>query len=317
MNILVTGGCGFIGAYTTRDLLRAGHRVTVIDTAPRSLLDDLLVEDDRALLTSVIPLDVTDVASLVRLCKAEGIEGIVHLAAMLGDACEQFPLRAAQVNVIGMAALFEVASLLSIPRIVWSSSISVFGYVESDRHLGDAARHDPSGFYGVYKSANEAQARLYHRNFGVNSIGLRVGFAYGYGRSRGSGSWIRELIELPALGHPGKVDGGDVLVPWLYVEDISSAMVSALQSDIGGSTVLNMRGEPRRKSEAADFVRSMLPDADIVIVGNPSGYATGVDDSELRRLLKWSPQYSMEEGIEKTIRLYREIGGRSGIRELR
>lgn len=310
MTVLITGGCGFIGSYVARDLIAAGHDVVVTDVGGPELLaavvgghlgEDAVPPSYRA--------DVADVAGLVRICRRHGVDGIVHTAGLLSEGCASAPAHAAAVNIVGTAALFEVAAALDISALVWTSSISVFGYVASDARLDDDAPHAPTTFYGLYKSTNEAQARLYHEHLGIPSTGVRVGFAYGFGRSRGRGAWVHELLGKPALGQPGRVGGGDALVPWLYVEDASDALVRALLSPPDGARVYNTQGAPRWKREAVAHVRSLLPDADVELVGASEGYPTGLDDRAIRSELGWAPRFTMEEGIARSLDLHRRAAG--------
>lgn len=310
MKVLVTGGCGFIGSYLVRDLLRDGHDVVATDVRGPDLLHDIVTADLGAdAMPPVHGTDMSDVTGLLRLCTTYGIDAIAHTAGLLSEGCDAAPAHAGAVNIVGTGRLFELAATLGIGHIVWTSSISVFGYVASDAVVADDAPHAPTTFYGLYKSANEGQARLYHEHFGVSSTGIRVGFAYGYGRMRGRGAWVHELLGKPALGQPGRVAGGDALVPWLYVEDASAALLAALQAPADGARFYNTQGTPRWKREAVDHVRALLPEADVELVGESQGYPTGLDDHAIRSELGWSPATTMERGIELSIDRHRRAAG--------
>lgn len=310
MSILITGGCGFIGSYLARDLIRAGHEVVVTDVRDPTLLREIVVGDlGEEAMPPVHMVDLADVSGLVRVCRTQAVESIVHMAGLLTAGAAAAPAHAAAVNVVGTGNLFEVAASFGMRQVVWTSSISVFGYIASDALVSDDSPHAPDTFYGVYKSANEHQARLYNEHFGIPSIGIRVGFAYGYGRTRGRGAWVHELLGKPALGLPGRVRGGNVLVPWLYVEDASAALAKAVMVEPDGARFYNTQGTPRWKSEAVDYVNRLVPGADVQIVGEEEGYPTGLDDHRIREELGWEPVHSLEEGISEAVNRYRRAAG--------
>jgi len=310
MRVLITGGCGFIGSYVARDLIRDGHEVVITDVQNGGLLAEVVGKDlGRDAVPPVHLTDMADVSGLVRIMRASRVDNIVHTAGLLSEGCEAAPARAGAVNVVGSGVVFELASALDVENIVWTSSISVFGYIASDGRLDDDAPHAPNTFYGGYKSFNELQARLYFEHLGVPSTGVRIGFAYGYGRTRGRGAWVHELLGRPALGLPGRVRGGDALVPWLYIEDASSALVASLYAPTDGARAFNTQGTPRWKREAVDAVRAVLPDADVELVGDLEGYPTGLDDRRIRAVTGWEPRFELEDGVREAIRRYRDAAG--------
>lgn len=310
MSILITGGSGFIGSYLARDLIRSGHEVIVTDVREPTLLREIVVGDlGEDAMPSSYMVDLADVSSLVRVCRTHSVDTIVHMAGLLTAGAAAAPAHAAAVNVVGTGTVFELAATFGMRQVVWTSSISVFGYIASDALVTDNSPHAPDTFYGVYKSTNEHQARLYEEHFGIPSIGIRVGFAYGYGRTRGRGAWVHELLGKPAIGLPGRVRGGDVLVPWLYVEDAAASLAKAVEAEPAGARFYNTQGTPRWKREAVEYVNRLIPGADVKIVGDQEGYPTGLDDHRIREELAWEPAYSLEEGITEAVNRYRRAAG--------
>jgi nucleoside-diphosphate-sugar epimerase len=245
---------------------------------------------------------------MLRLGQRSGAEAIVHLAGLLTQDCAAGPMQGLISNVAGTASVFELARALGIDRVIWAGSISVFGHA-ARRRAGGSTPYAPDNFYALYKTVNELQARQYFADFGVPSTGIRIATGYGYGRAGGRSSWVRELIANPALDRPAVVRGGDTQVPWFYVEDASSAVVHALHAEPSGCRIYNTVGDLRWKHEAADFIRTVLPGADIVIEGPGEGFPGGLDDSAIRADLGWTPAYSMERGILATINRYRRAAG--------
>ena len=150
MRYLVTGGTGFIGAYATRALLEAGHQVTVFDLMPnREFLTDVLGAppgDD----VRVVSGDVTDMPLILRTMHEAQAERVVHLAATLSISSEANPLRTLKVNCEGLINVFEAALALGVIKVVWASSVAVFGGAErSEERLHPRDPRTPVGPYAL------------------------------------------------------------------------------------------------------------------------------------------------------------------------
>jgi len=122
MKVLVTGGAGYIGSVTAQALLDAGHRVVVVDD---------LSTGHRAAVPEGARLhvqDVGDAAALGRLMAAEGVEAVMHFAALslVGESMQQ-PLRYYRNNVAGALALLEACEAAGVQRFVLSSTAAVYG----------------------------------------------------------------------------------------------------------------------------------------------------------------------------------------------
>jgi UDP-glucose 4-epimerase len=312
LRVLVTGGCGFLGAYVARDLISHGHDVTVADIGGSGLLHEIVGGDlGPEAVPPVIRLDVSDATGLLRLAQEWQVTAIVHLAALLSPECQRAPMQGVLANLAGTASVFETAMALGISRVVWASATAVLG---QGSRTGTGRRFDPQNFYAMYKAASEMQAQRYHADFGVPSAGIRIAMGYGYGRTGGRSPWISRLIGNPALGQPAVVTGGDVQVPWVYIEDASAAVVRALEAGLSGCRVYTCAGDPRWKHEVADFVISVLPGSQISIVGPDEHYPMDLDDGALRTGLGWDPAYRMEDGVLATINRIRGAAGLPPVR---
>jgi nucleoside-diphosphate-sugar epimerase len=316
MNYLVTGGTGFVGAYVVRDLTREGHRVTVFDLAlNREFLQNVLSEDERQQV-QLVAGDVTDLPMVLRTMRDARPHRTVHLAATLGASSEENALRALRVNCEGTINIFEAALTFDVQKVVWASSIAVFG-APSRRPPGEIANdayHQPGDLYGACKAMNEQLGRHYRRRRSLDCTGVRFSVVYGYGKAltmaRGTGAdFLYELIDKPALGQPGIVPHGDEIIDWLYVEDAARAVVLATKALHNRSIGLNICGERSTVRGVATRIRHLLPNAQLEVQpgtwGGPMHFEMATTEAEIN----YSPQFSLEEGLRRNINMLRATHG--------
>jgi len=160
-SILVTGGCGFLGAALVRRARGAGHAVVTADVLP---------DADRA-------LDATDADAIAALVAAVRPTAIVHLAAGLTDAGERDPVATTRLNALGTAAVFAAAEANGVGRVIYPTSISAVGPTMGE--VGDDARLAPGNVYGATKAFCEHLAyAMSARPAAPSYLGLRFGYVY-------------------------------------------------------------------------------------------------------------------------------------------
>lgn len=176
MKVLVTGAGGFIGTELTRALLKAGTLRDPLGHSraiERILLADVhlpRIDDDRLL---SVQQDITD-ASLQRQVAEWAPDAVFHLAAVLTSAAERDPARALAVNVSALAALIEsIARKSAPPRLIFPSSIAVFGGKLPDIVDDDLAQH-PQTSYGTHKSIAELMLADASRHGLIDGRALRL-----------------------------------------------------------------------------------------------------------------------------------------------
>ncbi|MCA4135378.1 NAD(P)-dependent oxidoreductase [Arthrobacter sp. M4] len=336
MTVMVTG-IGFVGAYIVRDLLASGSDVVLYGLfggIPDGESDYVDIQNARQITrgqdwsrVTVVPGDIRDTALLEATLRTHKVTKVIHLASIMAAAAERDPSLAVSVNVGGSVALFEAAVRVGVERIVWASSINIYGPKSAgeDGVISDASPVDPTSVYGTTKVCVEGLAARYHLNHGLNVVGLRLGKVYGFGEhvkaGRGGGNtWFANLIELPARGlGPTVVPFGEASLGFQYIEDIASAVVAALGSTLGAGQSFLTGGDYRPVREAFEYVRSILPEAQMTLenggeaaglkAGAETNWARRYDGTRLAEILGFHPRFSMEQGIHATVNAYRDLAG--------
>lgn len=293
MTVLITGACGFLGSHVAARLA-TDRPVVLTDTA--------LVTPMTA--TDGIPriwLDVTDQAAVARALNDHHVRDIVHLAALLTDEAATEPTRAACVNVLGTAAVFEAAIAAGIRRVVFASSMAVFG--DGTLPAGDDHPVSPRSVYGATKaSAEHLATALRADGRSTQLIGLRFGWVYGAGRRHGWNA-LYELIEAFAFGAPSvRYPAYEVDLDWTYVTDAADAVAAALDAAEPQKVVYNVPGDQRPIGDAVTHLERRWPPTTAIgypATPPPSGWGMQADGIGIE--LGWRRRVDLEAGLDLTI----------------
>lgn len=286
--ILITGGCGFLGATLARRARAAGHTVMTADVLPGA---------DRA-------LDACDPDAIAALVADVRPEVVVHLAAGLTDAGERDPVGTTRLNALGTAAVFTAAEANGVGRVVYPTSISAVGPTTGS--VGDDTRLAPGNVYGATKAFAEHLAHAMSARPGAPAyLGLRFGYVYGPGRVRG---WVevQSLIERVAAGerrlaYPDYPDAID----WTWIDDAAEVLLQASERPLPPCTVCNVVGDKRPVRAAIAHLARRFPDlvATPVPARTPPA-AWGLVNDGLGALLHYVPATTLEQGIDRMLELH-------------
>ncbi|UZW57062.1 NAD(P)-dependent oxidoreductase [Sphingobium sp. JS3065] len=310
MRYFITGGTGLIGAYTTWRLIAAGHEVVIYDISPdRVFLQELIGED--AAKVRCVAGDITDLPFLLRTMQEAAPDRVIHLAALLGAKSEENLYRSLEVNCTGCLNIFEAALACNVARVVWASSVAVFGprhrRVGLEGALPNDALHDPNIIYGACKSLSERFSLHYRRNRGLDILGLRFALVYGYGKDRTlargtGGDFLTQLIDNPALGKAGRIPAGDAVIDFVYAEDAAEAVVRACEASDNRAVAVNVTGFRTTLRDAAATVRAIVPDAQLEVEdGSWKGTIHHYDATSAEREIGYAARWGIEEGFRHNI----------------
>jgi UDP-glucose 4-epimerase len=236
MNILVTGGAGYIGSACAQMLLEAGHRVTVLDA---------LITGHRAAVPEAahfIEANLADRDTVRRTLAEENVEAVMHFAAFIeaGESMRE-PGKYMENNVSCSITLLEEIQRAEIERFVFSSSAAV--YASSDQPLSEESPIRPSNVYGQTKLMVEQTLEWYHLVHGLRYAALRYFNAAGASAERGEDhpkeSHLIPLVLRVPLGRlpAAKIFGDDYPTPdgtairdYIHITDLISAHLLALDA---------------------------------------------------------------------------------------
>jgi nucleoside-diphosphate-sugar epimerase len=293
MRVLITGGCGFVGAFTALELTRQGHQVVCFDR--RAERSDVLLAAGPDI--PVVEGDIRDRTQLAAAVAAHNVEAIVHTAAVIGqgDGAAQ-PDWMLDINVGGTVNVLETARAHNL-RVVYISTATLYGQHPDLHLLNEDARPDPVGMYDTTKLMAETLAISYHKIFGLDVVALRPGYVYGHHNSTGGYFLDRvargEVVEQPV--------GADLPIDATYVRDLAQGIVRALTVRPITSRVFNITGGALRlRGEVAQIARKLVPGAQINLGPGipPAAHLRGPSDlSRARAELGYEPRYTLEQGM--------------------
>jgi UDP-glucose 4-epimerase len=315
MNILIIGGAGYIGSHVTREFLDAGHRCTVFDNLSSGLRENLFPE------ARFIHGDIHDYPALLAAMKVGAIDAIVHLAASKAAGESMLaPEKYAYNNICGTVNILNAACEISVKKIIFSSSASVYG---EPQYLPIDEKHPaaPENFYGFTKLEIERLLSWYDKLKGLRYASLRYFNAAGYdikGRIKGLEQNPANLLpvimetacgirkELLVFGNDYDTADGTCIRDYIHVNDLATGHADALDYIVKNdkSLVVNLGSEKGYSvSEVLETARKVTgkPIPAKTVGRRPGDPAKLTASSALAfELLGWKARYSDMETLIKT-----------------
>ena len=299
MRVLVTGGAGFQGSHVVEQCLRAGHRVTVLNTFSEEAEGNI---KSFAKDVSVVWGSVTDQEVVVKSVRDH--DAVIHLAARINvDESIHSPYDFLFVNVTGTYNVLEAVKKYGT-RLIYASSCEVYGDATSITPLTETADLRPHSPYAASKAAADRLCFAYWKTYGVNVTIVRPCNIYGPRQKGGQGGAVIPIFVERALGHqPLIVYGtGEQRREYMYVDDLVATYMLALErNDLEGEVINAGTGESPSIQEIAAFIAKRL---ETTIEHGPgrSGEVMGFSlDSSKARELGFSPRLTFWEGLERYI----------------
>src|SRR5215813_10552312 len=316
INILITGGAGFIGSHLVDRLVENGSfRVIVLDNfhddpaIKRSNISTHLEQNNFELVEG----DIADSNLISYLFRRNRFDCVVHLAARAGVRPSlENPLGYENTNVRGTYTLLEAARLNRVQKFIFGSSSSVYGTNSRVPFSEDDPVSKPISPYAATKIAAEAACHTYSHLYDMKVICLR--FFTVYGARQRPDLAIHKFASLISQESPIPMYGdGTSRRDYTYIDDIISGVLAALELETSSFEIINL-GEARSVAlrelvkllERALGKRATIDYQPAQAGDVPVTYA---NITKAKSLLGYHPRIQIEEGIERFVKWFKQQPG--------
>ena len=292
-NILIFGGCGFLGSWITKALLKKNLKITIFDLRIKTdLLKNLIGNDLNKI--NFIEGDISDYEQVLKA--TEDMNYILNLAGLMTPDCSTNPSLGAEVNVKGSINVFEAIKKNNIKFLIYTSSGGVYGNEDKYNPF-------PETHYGAFKLAVEGMARAYFNESLISSVGLRPFVIYGPGREIGGTAGVTLACKAAkqnfeyTVGFSGKVG-------FVYVEDVTNLVERLIDKAPVGAITMNINGITTSVENFVSIIKKNIPDANVKFSGKPLSVVEEILGGEPSKTFKDFKYTSLDNGINKTINFY-------------
>ena len=318
MNVLVTGGLGFIGSKVVLQLLKRNISVIIADLdikKNKSKLEQNIekIGKDKNLI-KYEKLDITNHQNVEKIFQDYNLDSVINLAYGIGAICEEKPLLASRINTVGTTTIFEMIVKYKIRRLVFASSETVYG--ANQEFFGNKAvtEDDFSGIdnqyftYGVMKLLNEFMAEKYIKRHGCSIAYTRPSVVFGYGRQNTALNWAEDFAAKPALNKTANLPFSKSNKDnWIYVDDCAEQLVRLALKDKLNYSCFNTGSETVDGHQLEKTVKKFIPKADLVFDENikSTPLIDDQNDERIRKEIDFNPR-SFEDGVKCLIQDVKE-----------
>lgn len=304
MEILITGGAGFIGSHILAQLQgRRDMDVVVFDNLSSGSKEHVPAGME------LVEGDVCDEAAVDALFADHHFDAVIHLAAQtMVPFSVDHPAEDCRINLEGVLHVLEACRTHGTGHILFSSSAAVYG---DNLHipLKETERLVPTSPYGITKMATEHYLRVYHELYGMDATVFRFANVYGERQGeKGEGGVVSIFCKLLSQRQGITVFGdGNQTRDFVYAGDIAQAIIRALP--LKGCHTMNV--STGQETSINDLIRSFEKAVGYTVPVQYTAPRTGdilrsvLSNEALKRDLGFVPEMDLEEGIRRTYDWYR------------
>ncbi len=299
---LVTGGAGFIGSHIVDKLIKKGHQVTILDNFSTGTMSNF--NKSAELYWRNIEDDLSDVFDLE-------FDYVFHLAAQINlRESIKNPVADAKTNIMGSLNIIQECHRTGVKKIVFASTGGAIYSPAAALPCHETSLIGPTSPYGLAKFTVENYLKLYHELYGLEYVALRFSNVYGARQNSQSESGVISIFLEKAINNEiAKIFGdGNQTRDYIYVKDVSSAAILAMQKNVSGifnisteiETSLNSLVQIIKVATSSNFRINYEPKI------NGELYRSCLSANLAKNILGWQPIYSLNKGLEETISYLRE-----------
>lgn len=303
MNILVTGGAGFIGSHLVDNLIAQDHKVVVIDNLSTGRKENLNKE------ARFYQLDITD-KKIEAVFKKEEFDYIFHLAAQIDvRKSVKDPIFDAQVNILGSLNLLENARKFKLNKFIFASTGGAI-YGDTD-NLPTPESHpeQPVSPYGIAKLAVEKYLLFYQKNYGLGYTALRYANVYGPRQNpEGEAGVVAIFLDKLLKGEQPIINGdGKQARDYVYIADVVRATTGALEKK---GTIYNVGWG--KETNVIELFQRIIKLGQFQAEEKHGPALKGeqqrscLDCSKIEREWGFRPSFNLEQGLKETIKWFRK-----------
>ena len=297
MNILVTGGLGFVGSHLVDQLISTGYQVIVLDNLSTGSLNNI---NPKA--TTIIG-NIIEESTLDQLFKHYHFDYVYHLAAQINLRKSIInPRNDAETNIIGSLALIEKCNQYKIKKLIFSSTGGAIYSPNQDIPFSEDSLVEPSSPYGLSKLTVEKYLQMNQKLHGLDYVSLRYSNVYGPRQNpHGEAGVIAIFMNKLLKGEDITIYGDGLQTrDFIHVSDIVKANLLAI--NLSGTYNVSTNVETNVNNIANQLITQINPNAKILYMPQIEGEMARcrLDASKLCKE-NWRPHYSFDIGLKNTI----------------
>lgn len=300
VNVLITGGCGFIGSNLAKKFYDNGYKIFIIDdlsTGNLENLENIKYEFEK--------LNVAN-RRCEKIFKNNRFDIVIHLSAQVDvKTSVEHPYLDSRSNLLGLTNMLELSHKNGVKRFIFASSAAVYGNTEVIP-ISESSKIDPISPYGMSKAVGEFYCRKWKEIYGLSTLCFRFSNVYGPRQGTKGEAGVVSIFMNKIMNDEGITIYGDgnQTRDFIYVEDLTNAVYKASTTDITG--VMNLSTNTGTSLNDMVDVLGKMHRLNITYEKTRPGdiYNSRLDNKKVMSQIDWKPEYSFEIGLSKTFQWY-------------
>lgn len=300
MNILITGGYGFIGSHVAEKFYQEGYHIYIIDNLSTGNVKNINFKH------VFFHLDAED-PKCNEIFKRFNFDAVIHLAAQISVVNSlRDPYLDTRSNILGLTNMLQLSTQYGVKKFIFASSAAVYGN-NQDIPLREEDKIDPLSPYGMSKLAGEFYCKKWKDLYDLDTTCFRFSNVYGPRQgTNGEGGVISVFLESLVSGKEVVVFGdGNQTRDFIFVKDVAEAIYRSVCTTSTG--IYNL--STNTQNSVKDILKVLESHCTAQKIHYKEPWEGDIrhsclDNGKIRNVLRWSPRYTLEEGLKKTYAWY-------------